>query len=82
MLSLLPFKNNSVTIKLKSVISFHICYDIIKHYQYGGASTYNVEILNSFKSELWILLQLTDAESAIKNNFKNSLFEIRDFKFV
>ena len=42
------------------------------------ASTYNVEILKSFDSEL----QLKDTESTIKNKLKDLLSELRDFKFV
>ena len=38
----------------------------------GYASTYNVEILNSFDSEL----QLKDTESAIKNKLKTLLPEL------
>ena len=44
----------------------------------GYASTYNVEILNSFNPEL----QLKDAESAIKNKLKNLLSEFRGIKLV
>ena len=44
----------------------------------GFASTYNVEILNSFNSEL----QLKDTESAIKNKLKKLLSELRGFKFM
>ena len=42
------------------------------------ASTYNVEILKSFDSEL----QLKGTESTIKNKLKDLLSELRDFKFV
>ena len=44
----------------------------------GYASSYNVEILNSFNPEL----QLKDTESAIKNKLKELLTELRGFKFV
>ena len=49
-----------------------------KHPFKGFASTYNVEVLNSFNPEL----QLKDAESAIKNKLKKILFELREFKFM
>ena len=39
----------------------------------GYGSTYNVEIVNSFKPEL----QLKDTESAIKNKLKKLLTELR-----
>ena len=42
------------------------------------ASSYNVEILNSFNLDL----QLKDTESAIKNKLKTLLTELRRFKFV
>ena len=44
----------------------------------GFASTYNVEILNSFNPEL----QLKDTESPIKNKLKKLFSELRGFKFV
>ena len=44
----------------------------------GYASTYNVEILNSFNPEL----QLKDTESAIENKLKKILSGLRGFKFV
>ena len=44
----------------------------------GYASSYNVNILNSFNPEL----QLKDTESAIKNILKNLLTELRGFNFV
>ena len=44
----------------------------------GYATTYNVEILNSFNSEL----QLKDTESAIRYNLKNVLTELKGLKFV
>ena len=44
----------------------------------GYASSYNVEILNSFNPKL----QLKDIESAIKNKLKKSLPKLRGFKFV
>ena len=44
----------------------------------GYASTYNVDILNSFNPEL----QLQNTESAIKNKLKDLLYEVRGFKFV
>ena len=44
----------------------------------GFASTYDVEILNSFNPEL----QLKDTESAIKSKPKKLLSELRGFKFV
>ena len=44
----------------------------------GYASTYNVEILNSFNPEL----QLKDTESAIKSNLIELLTQLRGFKFV
>ena len=50
----------------------------IEHAFKGFASNYNVEILNSFNPEL----QLTDTESAIKNELKKILSELRGFKFV
>ena len=43
----------------------------------GYASSYNVDILNSFNPEL----QLKGTESAIKNKLKKSLTELRRFKF-
>ena len=47
---------------------------VYKHY----ASTYNVEILNSFNPEL----QFKDIESAIKNKLTFLFSELRDFKLV
>ena len=44
----------------------------------GFASTYNVEVLNSFKTEL----QLKNTESAIKNRLKSLLSELIGFSFV
>ena len=44
----------------------------------GCASTYNVEILNSFNPEL----QLKDTESAIKSKVMEILTQLRGFKFV
>ena len=44
----------------------------------GYASSYNVEILNSFYPKL----QLKDTESAIKNKLRKSLPESRRFEFV
>ena len=44
----------------------------------GCASTYNVEILNSFDSEL----QLKCTESAIKNKIISLLAQLKHFKFV
>ena len=44
----------------------------------GSASTYNVEILNSFKPEL----QLKDTESAIKSKLTELLTQLKGFKFV
>ena len=44
----------------------------------GYASTYNVEILNSFNPEL----QLKDTESAIKSKLIELLSQLRGFKFV
>ena len=44
----------------------------------GYASTYNVEILNSFNPEL----QLKDIESAIKSELIKLLSQLRGFKFV
>ena len=44
----------------------------------GFASTYNVEILNSFNPEL----QLKDTESPIKNKLKKLFSELGGFKFV
>ena len=44
----------------------------------GYASSYNVDILNSFNPEL----QLKGTESAIKNKLKKSLTELRRFKFA
>ena len=41
------------------------------------ASTYNVEILNSFEAEL----QLKDTESAFKSMLIELLTELKDFKF-
>ena len=49
-----------------------------KHGFKGFASTYNVEILNSFNPDL----QLKDTESAIKNKLKKLLSKLRGFKFV
>ena len=42
------------------------------------ASSYNVQVLDSFYPKL----QLEDTESAIKNKFKRLLFELRGFTFV
>ena len=42
------------------------------------ASTYNVEILNYFNSEI----QLQDTEYTIKSKLIDSLFELRGFKLV
>ena len=42
------------------------------------ASTYNVEVLNSFNPEL----QLKDTESTIKSKLKKLLSELRGFKFM
>ena len=44
----------------------------------GYACSYNVEVLNSFNSEL----QLKDTEYAIKNKLKIQLPEIKGFKFM
>ena len=44
----------------------------------GFASFYNIEILNSFNSEL----QLKDNKSAVKSKLMDSLSELREFKFV
>ena len=43
----------------------------------GYASSYNVEVLNSFPE-----LQLKDTESAIKNKLTELLTQLKDFKFV
>ena len=42
------------------------------------ASSYNVEILNSFNPEL----QIKDTKSAIRNKLIDLLFELKSFKFV
>ena len=42
------------------------------------ATSYNVEVLNSFNPDL----QLKDTESAIKNKLKKLLSELKGFKFV
>ena len=44
----------------------------------GFASTYNVEILNSFNPEL----QLKDTESAIKSKLIELLTQLKSFKLV
>ena len=44
----------------------------------GYASTYNVEILNSFNPEL----RLKDTESAIKGKLIKLLTQLKGFKFV
>ena len=44
----------------------------------GYASTYNVEILNSFNPEL----ELKDTESAIKSKLIELLTQLKSFKFV
>ena len=44
----------------------------------GSASTYNVEILNSFKPER----QLKDTESAIKSKLAELLTQLKGFKFM
>ena len=44
----------------------------------GFASSYNVEVLNSFNPEL----QLKDTEYAIKRNLIALLTQLKDFKFV
>ena len=43
----------------------------------GYASTYSVEVFNSFKPEL----QLKDTESAIKSKLIELLSELRGFRF-
>ena len=48
------------------------------HAYKGYASTYTVDILNSFNPEL----RLKDTESIIKNKLKDSLSELRGFKFL
>ena len=47
-------------------------------YKGYNASTYNVDILNSFNSELL----LKDTESAIGNKLKDLLTKLKEFKFV
>ena len=49
-----------------------------KHAFKGFASTYNVEILNSFHPEL----QFEDTESAIKSKLIELLTQLKGFKFV
>ena len=50
-----------------------------RSHAYGGyASTYNVEILNSFNPDL----PLKDTESTMKNKLIDLLPELRGFKFV
>ena len=49
-----------------------------QHNLKGYASTFNLEILNSFNSEL----QLKDTESAIKSNLIELLTQLKSFKFV
>ena len=44
----------------------------------GYASTYDVEIMNSFNPKL----QLKDTESAIKSKLAELLSELRSFRFV
>ena len=44
----------------------------------GYASSYNVEVLKFFNSEL----QLKDTESATKNKLIDSMTDLKDFKFV
>ena len=44
----------------------------------GYASTYDVEIMNSFNPKL----QLKDTESAIKSKLTELLSELRSFRFV
>ena len=48
------------------------------HTYRGYASTYNVEILNSFSSEL----RLKETETAIKNKLRDLISALRGFKFV
>ena len=48
-----------------------------EHASKGFASTYNVDILNSFNPEL----QLRDTESAVKNKLKKLLSELKGFEF-
>ena len=48
------------------------------HTYKGYSSTYNVEIVNSFNSEL----QLKDNKSAIRNKLNALLTELKVFKFV
>ena len=48
------------------------------HSSKNYARTYNVEILNSSNPEV----QLKNAKPAIKSKPKNSLNEIKEFKFV
>ena len=49
-----------------------------EHASKGYASTYNVEILNSFNPEL----QLKDTESTIKSKLIQLLTQLKGFKFV
>ena len=51
---------------------------ITKQEQWGYASSYNVEILNSFNPEP----QLKNTEFAFINRLKQLLIELRGFKFV
>ena len=48
------------------------------HAYKGYASTYNVELLNSFNPNL----QFKNTEFAIRNKLKDLLTELRGFKFV
>ena len=49
-----------------------------KHAFKGSASSYNVEILNSFNHQL----QVKDTESAIKSKLIDWLSELKGFKFA
>ena len=48
------------------------------HVYRSYVSTYNVEILNSFNTEL----RLKDTETLIRNKLKILLTELKEFKFV
>ena len=62
--------------KKQVVIAIYVV--IQKNVKIGYASTYNVEILNSFNPKL----QLKDAESVIKRKLIELLTQLKGFKFV
>ena len=66
------------TNKVKNVWTKNVKITQLAHAFKSYASSYNIEILNSFNNEL----QLKDTEYAIENKLKKILSEWRGFKFV